>query len=81
METNSATRSVLANAWISSSVEPGDYWYEGITAEIEIERTDDDEIRVGTHVGGELHESASFYLTRSEAIRFVLAVAQAIGDR
>ena len=81
MEQLSAVRSVLAKAWIAESTESDDYWYEGETAEIQVERTDDNEVRIGTHVGGQLHESASVYLGRSEAIRLMLALAAAIGDR
>jgi hypothetical protein len=76
-----ATRSVLAEAFISESAEADDYWYEGQSAEIQIERTDDNEVRIGTHVMGQLHESAGIYLKRDEAIRVLLALAQAIGDR
>jgi hypothetical protein len=82
MDKLSATRSVLAQAFIAPGSDPDEgYWYEGASAEIEIERTDEDEIRVGTHVGGQLHESAGIYLKRSEAIRLMLALAGAIGDR
>lgn len=80
MDQLSATRTVLGKAWIAGSGSDDDYWLEGEAAEIQIQRTDDDEIRIGTHLHDD-QEAASLYLSRSEAIRLVLAVAAAIGDR
>ena len=75
----SAVRSVLAKAYVSDGGE--DYWLNGEPAEIQIERTDNDEIRVGTHIHNETYEAAGIYLKRSEAIRMILALAHAVGDR
>lgn len=80
MEQLSAVRTVLAKAWLGSG-ESDTYWYEGDPAQVEVERTDENEIRVGivTSVGSS--DDATIYFERSEAIRFMLAVAQAVGDR
>lgn len=81
MDQLSATRTVLGKVWIAESDEADAYWLEGEPAEIQVERTDEDEIRIGSMLSGQTHESASIYLSRSEAIRLVLAVAAAVGDR
>ena len=81
MEQLSAVRAVLGTAYIGNDGEEGDFWCEGEPARFEIERTDDNEIRVGVQIRGDHLDSATLYLERSEAIRFVLAVAQAVGDR
>ena len=81
MDILSATRTVLAKAYITDGVEAEDYWYEGDPVEVQIERTDNDEIRVGIHISGSQTEAAGIYLSRSEAIRLILAVAASCGDR
>lgn len=81
MEQLSAVRSVLGDIWVAASNDADDYWSEGVPGEVQIERTDNDEVRIGFHLGGETHESAGVYLSRSEAIRLMLGVAQAVGDR
>lgn len=84
MEQLSAVRSVLGTAYIGAEPEDGkelEYWIEGEPSRIEIERTDDNEIRIGVQTGGDSCDTATIYFERSEAIRFVLAVAQAVGDR
>ena len=81
MEQLSAVRTVAGKAWLTDETQEN-YWAEGYPAEIEVERTEDDEIRVGVRLGNAISsDDATIYLSRSEAIRFVLAVAQAVGDR
>lgn len=77
----SAVREVNAKLWLAESDGADDYWVEGELGRVQAERTDNDEIRVGLHLGTQTHESAGAYLNRSEAIRLMLALASAIGDR
>ena len=82
MEQLSAVRSVLGKTYIhDGSDNPDSFWCEGESAVFEIERTDDDEVRVGVIVRGDHDDSVTLYLERSEAVRFMLAIAQAVGDR
>jgi hypothetical protein len=73
----------MGTTYIGTEGAPDDdpYWCEGEPARFEIERTDDDEIRIGVQIRGDSSDSATLYVERSEAIRLVLAIAQAIGDR
>lgn len=80
MEQLSAVRIVLAKAWIGDG-ESDSYWVEGEPSSIEVERTDTDEIRVGVQLRNHDTDDATIYFERSEAIRFLLALAQAVGDR
>ena len=83
MEQLSAVRAVMGTTYIGNENVPDDdpFWVEGEPARFEIERTDDNEIRIGVQIRGDHTDAATLYLERSEAIRFVLAVAQAVGDR
>jgi len=84
MDQLSAVRSVMGTTFISDGADSEDpFWCEGEPARFEIERTDDNEIRIGVQIRGDHQDSATLYLERSEAIRLVLvlALAQSIGDR
>lgn len=81
MDVLSATRTLSASAYIANSEAPDDYWLEGEKVRVEIERTDNDEVRIGVHIAPHQVEAAGIYLSRAEAIRLVLAVAAAVGDR
>lgn len=81
MDQLSAVRTVLAKAWLMDENRT-DYWVEGEPSELEVERTDDDEIRLGIRLRGAVEtDDGTLYLSRSEAIRLVLALAAAVGDR
>lgn len=80
MEQLSAVRTVLGKVRMTDESRT-DYWVEGEPSEIEIGRTDDNEIRVGIRLRGAVDtDDATIYFERSEAIRFLLALAQAVGD-
>jgi len=81
MDKLSAVRSIVANVWIGDGVDADSYWVEGEPVEVQVERTDTDEIRVGVHLNGQTQEAVGLYVKRSEAIRLMLAIAQAVGDR
>lgn len=83
METLSAIRSVTASSvYISDDSENVDgYWCEGEPANVQVERTDTDEIRLGVQIRGNSSDDVTVFLGRSEAIRLVLALAGAVGDR
>ena len=82
MDQLSATRTVMGSAYIAAENDPdGGYWCEGEPSRIEIERTDDNEVRIGIQIRGDHHDATTIYLERSEAIRMVLAIAQSAGDR
>lgn len=82
MEQLSAVRSVMGTTFIGTENTPEDdpFWCEGEPARFEVERTGDDEIRIGVQIRGDHYDSATLYVQRSEAIRLVLAIAQSLGD-
>lgn len=77
----SAVRSVTGNAYIYDATTDADPWCDGGTVRVEVERSDEDEIRLGAVLRGDDSDSATIFLQRSEALRLVIALAQAIGDR
>ncbi len=81
MDKLSAVRTIMGSAYVGDGTEEQNYWCEGEPARIEFERTDEDEIRIGVQVGSGRGDDATIYLSRSEAIRAVLAIAAAVGDQ
>lgn len=80
MEQLSAVRGVTGTTYIGDGT-ADEYWCAGEPAKFEVERTDDNEIRIGVQIRDSSSDDATLYLSRSEAIRLLLAVAQAVGDR
>lgn len=83
MDKLSATRTITAaSVFISGDGEAADeYWCEGEPARVEVERTDENEIRLGVAIRGNSSDDVTVFVERSEAIRLVLAIAAAVGDR
>ena len=80
MEQLSAVRTLYGKTYIGDG-ETDSYWCEGEPCNVEVERTDDDEVRIGLTIRDSSSDDATLYMTRSEAVRLVLAIAQAVGDR
>jgi hypothetical protein len=64
-------------AWIGSP-ESDEYWCEGEDCEVEVERTDQDEIRVGIHLDPGGSEDAGFYVSNRQALSLLTALAKAL---
>jgi len=72
-------RKILASALISEgTTDPDDYWVEGEPCRIEVETTDEDEIRVGVMMRTETTESVGLYLSRSEAAKLATFLSAAV---
>lgn len=58
---------VVGTAYISAK--EGEYWAEKEAANLEVQRTDENEVRIGLLLSGSGYDDATFYLTVAEASR------------
>lgn len=58
---------VKGTAWVAD--EGDSYWAEGEACDLEVQRTDDNEIRLGIRLGDSESDDATVYLTVAEASR------------
>lgn len=70
--------SAEARAWLNLDQE-GDFQYEDAAARLEVQRTDDNEVRIGVQLRGEEgNDEATIYLTVSEAGRLAHMLGVAV---
>lgn len=65
----SALLYVQAVAYIASGTGSADYWAEGEAARAEVQRTDENEVRIGLLLRDSESDDATIYLTVAEASR------------
>lgn len=58
-----------ARAWISDNNEEGTYWAENLTVRVEIQRTDENEVRIGVQTYEADTDDVTLYFTVAEASR------------
>jgi len=80
MSTETRTLFVRGTAWIGSNNED-DYWAEGEACSLEVQRTDENEIRIGVQLHESDSDDATVYLTDGEAARLAHMLGAVILDR
>jgi hypothetical protein len=78
MGAETKTRAAQGTAYIAfdpeHATDNSSYWAEGDAARLEVERSDENEIRLGTMLRDSDTDDATFYMTEGEAIRLMLAL-------
>jgi hypothetical protein len=69
---------VKGEAWLNELEESGTYTIDGALCDVEIERTDTNEVRLGVKLGHSQVDNAMLYFTDGEALRLMAALGKAV---
>lgn len=79
MAIGTQTMSVVGTAFVlDDHEEEQNWWAEGESARMEVQRTDDNEIRLGVMLRSDDFDAATFYCTPAEAARLAFMLGKAV---